>query len=158
EAVYAILEHEAMHQETLLYMWQQLPHDRKRRPDGYEPRISGVLPRVESVNVPAGRATLGVSRDAIGFGWDNEFPAYEVDVPAFAVDRHNVTNARYLEFVDAGGYQDTRWWSADDWAWLQRERIAHPSFWERRGNEWLWRGMFASLPLPLAWPVYVTLA
>ena len=25
EAVYAILEHEAMHQETMLYMWHQLP-------------------------------------------------------------------------------------------------------------------------------------
>src|SRR5580692_5920710 len=27
EAVYAILEHEAMHQETLLYMWHRLPFD-----------------------------------------------------------------------------------------------------------------------------------
>ena len=32
EAVYAILEHEAMHQETLLYMWHRLPHDAKRAP------------------------------------------------------------------------------------------------------------------------------
>src|SRR5437773_390448 len=30
EAVFAILEHEAMHQETLLYMWHRLPFDRKR--------------------------------------------------------------------------------------------------------------------------------
>src|SRR4051794_35913656 len=35
EAVFAILEHEAMHQETLLYMWHRLPFDRKRRPAGY---------------------------------------------------------------------------------------------------------------------------
>jgi iron(II)-dependent oxidoreductase len=27
EAVYAILEHEAMHQETLLYMWHRLPFE-----------------------------------------------------------------------------------------------------------------------------------
>ena len=32
EAVYAILEHEAMHQETLLYMLHQLPFSQKRAP------------------------------------------------------------------------------------------------------------------------------
>src|SRR4030095_14310384 len=35
EAVYTILEHEAMHQETLRYMWHCLPYNRKRRPAGY---------------------------------------------------------------------------------------------------------------------------
>src|SRR4030095_181625 len=33
QAVHAILEHEAMHQETMLYMWHQLPHDPKRAPE-----------------------------------------------------------------------------------------------------------------------------
>ena len=37
EAVFTILEHEAMHQETLLYMWHRLPFDQKRRPAGYMP-------------------------------------------------------------------------------------------------------------------------
>ena len=46
-----------------------------------------------------------------------------VDVPAFAIERHNVTNARFLEFVDAGGYRDARWWRPEDWAWVQRERV-----------------------------------
>ena len=34
---FAILEHEAMHQETLLYMWHRLPFDQKRQPAGYRP-------------------------------------------------------------------------------------------------------------------------
>src|SRR5438093_1897475 len=68
EAVFAILEHEAMHQETLLYMWHRLPINEKKKPAGYQPRILGALPRVELINVPAGRATLGVDREAIAFG------------------------------------------------------------------------------------------
>src|SRR4029077_3294466 len=32
EAVFTILEHELMHQETLLYIWHRLPFDRKRKP------------------------------------------------------------------------------------------------------------------------------
>src|SRR3954451_8405277 len=39
EAVFAILEHEAMHQETLLYMWHRLPFEQKHAPSGYSPRV-----------------------------------------------------------------------------------------------------------------------
>jgi eukaryotic-like serine/threonine-protein kinase len=32
-------------------------------------------------------------------------------VPDFRIDRHEVTNADYKRFVDAGGYADPRWWT-----------------------------------------------
>jgi ergothioneine biosynthesis protein EgtB len=156
EAVFCILEHEAMHQETLLYMWHRLPFEQKHRPAGYAPRVDGPVPAVEWIEIPAGRATLGVDRASIPFGWDNEFPAHAVDVPAFEIDRHDVTNARFLEFVDAGGYDDPRWWRREDWHWIDSEQVKHPLFWERDGDRWYWRGMFERLPLPLSWPVYVS--
>ena len=158
EAVFTILEHEVMHQETLLYMWHRLPLAQKRKPAGYQPRVDGVPPPCEWIQIPAGCATLGVPRGANAFGWDNEFPALSANVPAFAIERHDVTNERYLEFVDAGGYRDPQWWRPDDWAWTQREAVAHPLFWERDGDRWLWRGMFDLVPLPPAWPVYVSQA
>src|SRR5687767_8493390 len=34
EALFTALEHEAMHQETLLYMWHRLPYAQKRKPAG----------------------------------------------------------------------------------------------------------------------------
>src|SRR5262249_17880220 len=115
EAVFAILEHEAMHQETLLYMWHRLPFDRKHAPASYRPRTDGALPREEWIEIPPGCATLGVARDTIAFGWDNEFSACAADVAAFRMQRHDVTNAQYLEFVEAGGYTSRDWWTADDW-------------------------------------------
>ena len=156
EAVYTILEHEAMHQETLLYMWHRLPLAQKTRPHGYAPRIDGPTPAPESVDVPPGMVTLGVNRDATPFGWDNERPEYRMHVPAFRIDCHDVTNAAYLAFVEAGGYRDRRWWSDEDWRWLQREAVSHPLFWERHDGSWYWRGMFDLLPLPVSWPVYVS--
>jgi formylglycine-generating enzyme required for sulfatase activity len=141
EAVFAILEHEAMHQETLLYMWHRLPFDQKRRPSGYRPRVEGPVPTQEWIDIPPGRATLGLDRDALRFGWDNERPGHTEDVATYSIQRHDVTNAEYLEFVRAGG--------------------PVPLFWERAGDgrpsEGLhWRGMFDLIPLPMAWPVYVT--
>jgi len=158
EAVFTILEHEAMHQETLLYMWHRLPHEQKHRPEGYTPMTQGVTPAAEWVGVPAGRATLGVERGSIPFGWDNEHPAYAVDVPPFSIETQNVTNERYQEFVKAGGYRDPQWWRPEDWAWAQRAELSYPMFWAEMDGDWWWRGMFNWIPLPPSWPVYVSQA
>jgi formylglycine-generating enzyme required for sulfatase activity len=138
EAVFAILEHEAMHQETLLYMFHRLPLNQKRRPSSYQPRVDGDLPAQEWIEIPAGRSTLGADERTLRFGWDNERPHHAADVAAFALQRHDVTNADYLEFVKNGGQP--------------------PVFWERRGDAWYWRGMFDVVPLPMSWPVYVSQA
>jgi iron(II)-dependent oxidoreductase len=158
EAAFAILEHEAMHQETLLYMWHRLPFEQKRKPVGYAPGVNGTVPSSDWVDVDAGRAVLGIDRHAVPFGWDNEHPGYAVDVPAFSIQRHDVTNAAFAEFVDAGGYSDARWWRPEDYAWVQAEGIRHPQFWAQVDREFFWRGMFDLLPLPSSWPVYVSQA
>ena len=81
------LEHRLMHAETLAYMFHQLPLERKM--GAVAPRvIEGAPFTPERVRVPAGRATLGLRRDSPSFGWDNEFEARTVDVPAFAIDRY----------------------------------------------------------------------
>ena len=131
EAVFTILEHEAMHQETLLYMWHRLPLMQKRWPCGYLPITSGREPEREWLSVAPGRVELGADRATIPFGWDNETPGCAADVAAFEIERYDVTNGRYLEFVDAGGYRDERWWTAGDWQWLRAEGIESPAFWER---------------------------
>lgn len=155
-ALFTILEHEAMHHETLLYMFHRLPTALLRRPSGYEPELGGEPPPPAMVDVPAGRATLGADPDTIAFGWDNELPAMTVDVPAFAIDTYDVTNRDYLEFVEAGGYQTASLWTPENWAWRECEGLRHPPFWVRRDERWYWRALFEEVPLPAAWPVYVS--
>jgi ergothioneine biosynthesis protein EgtB len=156
-AAYTILEHEPMHQETLRYMWHRLPFDRKLRPrDAQAPQNGGSPPPPRTVWIPAGVATLGTSRARYPFGWDNEFAEHRVEVPAFDIDVYNVTNESYMHFVEAGGYESRDFWSDEDWEWRVRENVRHPLFWEREDGRWLWRGMFDRVPLPMAWPVYVS--
>ena len=64
-----------------------------------------------------GNVTLGVATDgAAGFVWDNEGPpAPLVCVAPFRVAAHPVTVAEFFRFaVEAGGYEDARWWNAED--------------------------------------------
>jgi iron(II)-dependent oxidoreductase len=165
EGLYTALEHEAMHQETLLYMWHRLPYEQKRAPrvpvrgSSSGPRMSDLGARTsDTVRIPPGEATLGANRTTTVFGWDNEFDAHRVHVGAFEIDVLPVTNAQYLDFVEAGGYRARELWSDEGWAMLQHDRIAHPTFWSRKDGAWFWRGMFEEIPLPADWPVYVSQA
>jgi gamma-glutamyl hercynylcysteine S-oxide synthase len=133
-----------------------LPHDSKHPPPDYTIVTEGPAVRFDDVFVPSGGVTLGAERGTIAFGWDNEFPSVQVDVPGFWIERYNVTNGDLLAFVDAGGYTQPEWWSPEDWDWIRHEAISHPPFWSRVEGVWHWRGMFEMIPLPLQWPVYVS--
>ncbi len=140
--VLTLIEHEFMHQETLLYMFHNMPYENKvkrgpltRCSAASSPR--GARGRQGETHIPAGVATVGANRDDVQFGWDNEFPAHRVEVDAFTIDRDNVTNGEYLDYLEAA--------DADP-----------PHFWLRKGGMWFWRAMFDLIPLPLDWPVYVS--
>lgn len=134
EAVFNILEHEEMHHETLTYLIHQLSLEQK---NGASPDDRDAMPSTQHdvIEIPAGAATLGRERGS-GFGWDNEFERLVVDVGAFSVDRHNVTNGHYRAFIRDGG--------------------PVPPFWQRDGRDWRLRTVYDEIPLPLSWPVYVT--
>ncbi len=157
-ALYTMLEHEPMHHETLHYMWRRLPYDRKLPGDGAPAPVPGPpeAPRPRMVRVPPGVATLGAGRDEIAFGWDNEFPRRAVSVPEFEIGEHDVTNAEFLEFVEAGGYRREELWDADGLEWVRSARVSSPPFWVRGDRGWDWLGMFERIPLPPAWPAWVS--
>ena len=156
QAVHAILEHEALHQETLLYMWHQLPYTQKRAPEGVRVDTNGAPPPAEIVEIPAGRATIGARRGEIAFGWDNEFEAVDEAVPAFAIDRYDVTNEAFLEFVEAGGYRDSRWWTPDAFSGSAPRGSSTRGSGSAMTVDGGGAGCSGMLPLPASWPVYVS--
>jgi ergothioneine biosynthesis protein EgtB len=145
-----------MHAETLAYMLHQLPLDWKAR-QANAPVANAHPVDFGMVEIPSGSTLLGLSRDdGAAFGWDNEYEAHRVTVPAFAIDRYKVTNAEYLEFMNAGGYSDRSLWPEAGWSWKEEQDIRQPVFWKRRNRRWYYRTMFDELPLPLDWPAYVS--
>jgi iron(II)-dependent oxidoreductase len=136
QLLHAAIEHRLMHAETFAYILHQLPYECKAPPPSALGAAGGRTPDARACcQIPAGTARLG-RRPEEGFGWDNEFQACTVDVPEFSIGRYKVTNGDYLEYVRAGAEA--------------------PFFWAERGGRWFYRGMFAEVPLPLDWPVYVT--
>src|SRR5205807_10573930 len=97
------IEHRLMHAETLAYMLHQLSLDAKIR-QGRKPELvaASITPRM--VEIPAGRATMGLLRAFGNFCWDIEFEEHSAEVPAFAIDKYKITNGQFLEFMAGGGY------------------------------------------------------
>jgi iron(II)-dependent oxidoreductase len=103
------------------------------------------------VLIPGGPVRLGSDGP---WAYDNERPVHTVDVPPFFLDAHPVTNGDYLVFVEAGGYEDPRWWHPKGWELVQREKLAHPLFWLPQGQHvWLRRRFGQVEPLPKDEPV-----
>jgi iron(II)-dependent oxidoreductase len=145
-----IVQHEQQHDETML-----ATHQLRRG----EPVLAGTptpaavdpasLPA--EVLIPAGPFTIGTSVEP--WALDNERPAHQVDLPAYWIDTVPVTNGAYTAFVEAGGYDDERWWTADGWAHRQQAGLVAPQFWQRVGGEW-WRTRFGrDEPVPADEPV-----
>ena len=159
-----VIEHEQMHQETLLYMLQRLPVERLRRPEDFPAHVLGASGAAsldpEPVRVPAGAALLGARLEDLPFGWDNEFPAACRLVPEFHIDALPVTNGAFLRFVQNGGYTRPELWDDEDWRWREQAKLDHPIVWEPRGRRWMYRTLLERLPLETVteWPVYVSLA
>jgi len=149
------LEHRLMHAETLAYMLHQLPLTRKVKLSAANVPAAPVETG-RMIEIPAGTATLGLPRAGGVFGWDNEFELNTAQVPAFAIDEYKVTNGEFLKFLREGGYDTKSLWDDAGWEWKEREGVQHPSFWIPQGGAWNYRTMFAEVPLPLDWPVYVS--
>jgi formylglycine-generating enzyme required for sulfatase activity len=135
QLLHVAVEHRLMHAETFAYILHQVSYERKVS-DGEGVWLTDAPAHQPAmIDVPAGEAVLGLDPGE-RFGWDNEFRKRRVEVPAFSISRHKVTNGDYLEYV--------------------RQGAVPPFFWSERSGRWVYRGMFAEIPLPLDWPVYVT--
>jgi iron(II)-dependent oxidoreductase len=131
-----VAQHEQQHDETMLATHQL--RSGATVLDAAAPPQGRRLPAAE-VLVPGGPFTMGTSTEP--WALDNERPAHQVDVGSFFIDTAAVTNGDYLGFIDAGGYDQARWWSPEGWSHRQDAGLRAPRFWDSDGGTW-WRGRF----------------
>ena len=128
-----VVQHEHQHDETMLATLQ-LMEGEGYRPQAPLPPRGRRLDRTE-VLVEGGPFVMGT--DLEPWAYDNERPAHVVDVAPFFIDVTPVTNRDYLRFVEAGGYDDRRFWSDAGWTHRQKAGLIAPQFW-RKECEGVW--------------------
>ncbi len=109
--------HEGMHAEALAYTRQTLGYPAPVIQGERATSIDGGA-RPGDVEIPGGKYLIGATKD-FPFVFDNEKWAHEVMLKPFRIARAPVTNGAFLEFVEAGGYRERRFWSEAGWQWLE---------------------------------------
>ena len=147
-----VVQHEHMHDETMLATHQL----RKSAPALLDP-VAEPLQKptaasaADEVLIDAGPFLMGTSDDP--WAYDNERPVHLVDLPAYYIDVEPVANAAYLAFMEAGGYDDPRWWDPAGWEWRNSGGKRAPAFWDREGGQWVRRRFGRTEPVPPGEPV-----
>jgi len=116
---------------------------------------AGTPPENAWIAVSGRPVTLGKPATDRTYGWDNEYGSEEISLPSFRAAKQLVSNADYLAFVEAGGYQDDSLWTDEGRGWLSYTQATHPHFWSTRNGRYVQRNLLDEIPLPLDWPVEV---
>ena len=135
------IEHELIHLETSTVLIRQHQLKYVRSLSEWSPcGEQGAAPDNQLVSVPGGSVLLGKARDADRYGWDNEFGARQANVSAFQASRYLVSNAEFLQFVEAGGYADQSLWDEEGLKWCEFTAYsrARPLMTEEVSMPWDW--------------------
>lgn len=109
------------------------------------------LPDIANVKGSFGLVSVGDATDR--FVFDNERPRHQVFLQPFRLNTMLVTNAQYLQFVDAGGYQRPELWLSLGWQAVQRENWRAPLYWYLVDDQWQHFTLSGARPLNLNQPV-----
>jgi len=70
-----------------------------------------------------------------GFHYDNEEGKHQVYLHDYRLLNRLVTNEEYLEFIEAGGYEDVDLWLSDGWDYIQQNQIKAPAYWQKMNGK-----------------------
>jgi ergothioneine biosynthesis protein EgtB len=131
------IHHEQQHQELLVTDTQYLLGNNPLFPSAPMLEDTAPLyghPAEAPIVIKEGIYEMGHRGE--GFGFDNEFGRHKVYLQEALLEPGLVSNAQYLEFMEAGGYTDFRWWLAEGWDWVKQQTANAPLYWHYIDGKW----------------------
>ncbi len=130
------INHEQQHQELLVYDIKYLLGTQPLQPPYHEGFITGAESRERFFHKVEG-GLYRIGHKGTGFCFDVELPEHKVYVDSFEIANTLVTNAEYLEFIEAGGYHNFSYWHDEGWHWVKDNAIEAPLYWAKKNGSWL---------------------
>ena len=84
--------------------------------------------------LPGRSGLVEVGARADGFAFDCERPRHSVWLHPHALANRPVSNGEWRQFMAEGGYSTPSLWLSEGWAWVQREGIGAPLYWDADGT------------------------
>lgn len=147
------LNHEQQHQELLLTDIKYILGHNPLFP-AYKKESISIKEKVrdsEMLSFSEGVYEIGFQGE--GFCFDNELGRHKVYLNDFQISSHLINNHEYLEFMNAGGYQDFRHWHAEGWDWVKQNEAKSPLYWHFIDEKWMNYTLNGLQEIDLAEPV-----
>ncbi|WDF45565.1 ergothioneine biosynthesis protein EgtB [Chryseobacterium sp. KACC 21268] len=131
------LNHEQQHQELLLTDIKYILGHNPLFPAYKSEDISKKehSETIEMIHFDEGVYEIGFQGE--GFSFDNELGRHKVYLNDFKIADRLVSNQEYLEFMEAGGYDDFRYWHAEGWDWVKQNEAKSPLYWHLIDGQWM---------------------
>jgi ergothioneine biosynthesis protein EgtB len=151
------LQHEQQHQELLLTDIKFILGNNPLFP-AYREKQTGngqkttYAPDARNyIEIAAGNYPIGYTGD--GFHYDNEEGYHQVYLHQYRILDRLITNAEYLEFMEADGYHNIDLWLADGREFVNTLSIKAPLYWHRIDGKWHHYTLNGLEPIDMAAPV-----
>lgn len=82
----------------------------------------------QMVYIPAGSFLMG-NNGSEPYSNANELPQHSVYLSGYWIGKYEVTRGEYRKFMEAGGYSNSAYWSADGWSWRLSHGWTQPAYW-----------------------------
>ena len=150
------IEHERIHLETSSVLIRQVPLQYLKPIPSWN-ICSEAAPAPENALIPVKGQQLTIGKPANDplYGWDNEYGTHEAAILPFKASKYLCSNGEFLPFVEAGGYDEQKYWTEEGWKWKTYKEAKYPLFWNKDGNDWKLRLVFNEIAMPWNWPVEI---
>lgn len=131
------IHHEKQHQELLITDIKYILGNNPLFPKYNDSFIENPIQEFSQEWIPMEEGIYEIGhKDQEEFCYDNELGRHKVYLNSYEISNNLVTNAEYLEFMEAGGYKDFNLWHAEAWDWVNTNNISKPMYWHKIEGEW----------------------
>jgi ergothioneine biosynthesis protein EgtB len=130
------LNHEEQHQELLYTDIKYILGHNPLFPAYHKNYVSPKVNHSDAGFIKMNEGVYEIGFNGEGFCFDNELNRHKVYLNSYEISPNLVTNAEYLEFIDAGGYHDFRYWHAEGWDWVKTNQVESPMYWHLIDEQW----------------------
>jgi len=128
--------HEKQHQELLLTDIKYILGNNPLFPEYNDQFKENPIQDFKQEWISISEGVYEVGHKSDDFCYDNEEGVHKVYLNDYQISNKLVTNAEFIEFIEAGAYKDVLLWHAEGWDWVNNNNIESPFYWHKINGEW----------------------
>ncbi|WP_282051237.1 ergothioneine biosynthesis protein EgtB [Maribacter aquivivus] len=130
------IHHEKQHQELLLTDIKYILGNNPLLPKYSDTFLEFTIEKGTQSWISMTEGVYEIGHNSTDFCFDNELGRHKVYLQDYQISNKLVTNAEYIEFIQAGGYKRFDLWHAAGWDWVQQNQITSPLYWHEIDGIW----------------------